>query len=72
MTVAIRPRGHDWLRPQRHTGVSGWLAVQHREHVPDGEIGHRGPRLACGAAEMRREHDVLELQERWMNHGSRS
>ena len=44
------------------TGVSGSLAGEDREDVADGELRHRGPRLACRAAEVRREQDVLELE----------
>ena len=70
MTAAMRPRGDGRLRRQLHTGVSGGSPVEHREHVADGEVGHRGARLARRAAQMRREHDVLERQQPRMDPGS--
>ena len=42
------------------TGVSGGAPPTHREDVARREIRHRGPRLDRRAAEVRREHHVLE------------
>ena len=39
------------------------LAAQDGEHIRHREIGHRGPRFAGRAAEVRRQHDVFELRQ---------
>ena len=50
-------------------GVSAGCAAQHGQHVVDGEVGHGLSRLACGAAQMRRQQDVLQPEQVRMHFG---
>ena len=44
-------------------GSQRCVSREHRDDVTHREIGHRQPRLAGGAAEVRREHGILERQQ---------
>ena len=57
-------------RHQLRTGVSGGRPPRTATTFLDRQIGHRGPRLGRGAAQMRHEHDVLERQQAGWTSGS--
>ena len=40
-----------------------WLTRKHRGDIPNGEIGHRRPRLDGAASNVRQQHHVFERQQ---------
>ena len=39
------------------------LTAENRDHIPDGQVGHRGSCFTSGAPEMRDQDDILERQQ---------
>ena len=76
ITAAMRRAGRGLRRQAAgiaaSTGVSAGWPSSTASTFATARSGHRRPRLARGAAEMRREHDVLELEQPGEHVGSRS